>query len=88
VTEKAVVKLNSTKEFQEYWRQTLAARRGYEKQHEAGLKKYSKKSQSLAASIKVFLNDVQPILDIIQGFASPWGNLAVGTIFMLCYVRT
>ncbi|OJD32096.1 nuclear pore complex protein [Diplodia corticola] len=53
-----------------------------------GCLKWAKRSQSFAVEAKEFMEGVSPVLDVVRASAPPYGDIAIGTVFILLGVAT
>ncbi|KAI9644988.1 hypothetical protein NHQ30_007023 [Ciborinia camelliae] len=81
--EKKVVNVSSKDEFDNAWNEVNNEKTKFDQNHEKGCGLFSKRYQETGVAILDFMKDFSPILEIVKNFASPYGNIAFGTISVL-----
>ncbi|KAI8957894.1 hypothetical protein F5Y11DRAFT_63345 [Daldinia sp. FL1419] len=85
--EEKALKCTNHNEFAEFWgTYCQQAHTRFGNKHEIGWRSWSKKAQSFANHVLVFMNDIKPALDVGKDFGQPWSGLAIGTLTVLFVV--
>ena len=74
-------------DFNRFWEQTNGAKEGFDRAHEMGCGLCSRRYQGLANEVEGFMQDFEPILDLVRSAGAPYGELAVGTVSVLFAVK-
>jgi hypothetical protein len=85
-SEKSMLKVDSFAKFESLWNTTVSAKDGLEVSREHGAKRVGQSVQNFAASAYDVLEDMEPLLDVVMDFGSPYGGMAIGTIAFLLAV--
>lgn len=84
--EKEAINISSQETFNTMWNELNNEKATFDRNHEKGSGLFSKRYQETSVAVHDFLKDFSPILKVVKDFASPYGNLAFGTISILFVV--
>ncbi|KAI0965836.1 hypothetical protein F4678DRAFT_451400 [Xylaria arbuscula] len=80
--------VNSKERFEEFWKETFAAKGNFDLRHNHGISKIAGKATELTRSASAVWSDLTPILDLVSDVGGPYAGIAIGTIaFMFTVAR-
>ncbi|KAL7789034.1 hypothetical protein V8C37DRAFT_387015 [Trichoderma ceciliae] len=84
--EKYALQIESVAAFEEHWNLTADSKRKFDEIHEHGLGLAGQRAQKFASSAYNVLQQMTPIVQLVQNFGAPYGSMAIGTISILLTV--
>ncbi|KAM0258111.1 hypothetical protein ACHAQJ_004016 [Trichoderma viride] len=85
--EKHALQIESVSEFEKYWNLTTDSKSKFEASHENGKGLARQKVQDFAVSAYNVLQQIAPIVQLVQNFGAPYGGIAIGTISFLFTIK-
>lgn len=85
--EKSAFEVDTKEAFEEFWNNTLSAKRHFDARYDQGAGKAIGKATRFASSGSDLLSNIRPILDIVNGVGAPFAGTAIGTIAFVFVVR-
>jgi hypothetical protein len=78
------IQCRSYGDFTNYWTKLCdEAESDFKAKQERGWWEWAKKCQDFASEVSSFMEDINPLLDIVKNAGPPWTGLAIGTIAAL-----